>query len=98
MLTAALPSRQVFERTLEHVRRATKSVRVHSERSQRRQMLAAIPRKRELDHLVPEETGYAKLPFGMVPSVAPSIKLALRILDEQRDMPWPDKKQQLKVI
>jgi hypothetical protein len=98
MLTAAIPHRQVFERTLEHVRRAAKSVRVHNERSQRRQLLAAIPRKPELDHLIDERTGYAKIPFGTIPAVAPSIKLALKILDEQRNMEWPDKKQQLKVI
>jgi hypothetical protein len=88
----------VFEQTLEHVRRAAKSVRVHNERSQRRQMLSAIRRKPELDHLVGEQAGYAKIPFGMIPAVEPSIRLAQRILEQQRDMPWPDKKQQLKVI
>ena len=98
MLTAAIPHRQVFERTLEHVRRATKSVRVHSERSLRRRLLAEIPRRRELAHLVDEHAGYAKIPFGTIPAVGPSIKLAQRILSEQRDMEWPDKKQQLKVI
>lgn len=98
MLTAAISHRQVFERTLEHVRRAAKSVRVHSERSQRRQLLAAIPRKPELDHFVDERTGYAKIPVGTIPAVGPAVKLAQRILGEKRDMEWPENKRQLMVI
>jgi hypothetical protein len=98
MLTAAIPHRPTFEWAVEHVRRAAKSLRVHSERALRRQLTAAIPRKHELDHLVDEQLGYAKLPFGTIPAVAPAIKLAQRILGENRNMEWPENKRQLMVI
>ncbi|MEX0803119.1 MAG: hypothetical protein WD688_07370 [Candidatus Binatia bacterium] len=86
MLAAAIPHRQTLERTVEHIRRAAKSVRVRTNRAQRRQLATTIPRRPELAHLIDEQTGYAKLPFGTIKEVAPAIELAQRLMHDRRAM------------
>lgn len=86
------------ERTIERFRRATKSMKVREDRERRRQLAATIAHRPELDHLISETTGYAKIPLGTVGNVEEAVKFSQKTLAERRDMEWPDEKRQLVVL
>jgi hypothetical protein len=84
MVAVAIVHRATIERTVERIRRVGKGLRVHSDRARRRRLAAKLSRKRELDHLLDQRGGYARIPTGTIAEMGPAIEFAYSALAEYR--------------
>jgi hypothetical protein len=98
MLATTFPSRVTIEKNTERLKRSAKAVLRLSELRQRRQMAKNIQCNPELHNIVDDNLGYVPLPFGKVKEVGKAIDFSHKILDQQRDMEWPDNKRYLTVL
>jgi hypothetical protein len=72
-------------RALERIVRAGRSVRTSRDRSQRRDLVNAIPRKPEFTNRLDPMRGYGIIPNGTLDRVPAAIDFAQKVLEERRD-------------
>ena len=85
MLTIAIPDRAALERTIERIRGAARSLKVRDERAQRRRLTMAVPRRKEIEHLLDERTGYGRVTPELIPEIAAAVEFAQKVRDEKRE-------------
>jgi hypothetical protein len=67
---------QTFERTVERISHAARSLRLHDERLERRRLVGKIPRKPVLDNVMDKRRGYGILSGGMIDGVSEAVAFA----------------------
>jgi hypothetical protein len=72
-----------FERVIERVRRAERSVKCRDERNERTTLVARIGRNPSLDNLIDRRTGYGMLKPSSLAAVGQAIKFAQQVRDSR---------------
>jgi len=85
MLVTALPYQATFERTIERIRFAARSLRVRDSRAERRRLAADIRRTDRLTGLIDYRLGYTLLPAGTIDGIASVMAYCQQIRELRRN-------------
>jgi hypothetical protein len=97
-MSLALHPQATLERTVEGVRRAVRTVKNREAHSERKAALTQLKRNPKFNNVVDDQRGYALLPAGTLPAVAPAIALAKELHAQRHTKEWPEEKGQLVVL